>query len=104
MDYTAKIENATYAGAIVNIIEKYQDAQFVAVPYYKVAREGIESISFGDVADDGARSLADVATALLADRADTESEGYANLIEADGNYSPYTAEQLALVKKIYLAE
>ena len=89
-----------FAGAVINIPESNLDKTYCAVGYIKIGDDIYYSATYAE------RSVADVAEAAYADRAEAQSGEYTNAIAANSSvaigdtasYSPYTDAQLSELK------
>lgn len=89
-----------FEGAIVNIPESKLDTTYCAIGYVKIGDNIYYSATYAE------RSVADVAEAAYADRAEAQSGEYTNAIAANSSvaigdaasYSPYTEAQLTELK------
>ena len=89
-----------FAGSIINIPESNIDKTYCAVGYVKIGEDIYYSATYAE------RSVADVAEAAYADRAEAQSGEYTNAIaansavaiDAKASYSPYTEAQLTELK------
>ena len=97
---TEKDGNYVFEGAIVNIPESKLDTTYCAIGYVKIGDNIYYSATYAE------RSVADVAEAAYADRAEAQSGEYTNAIAANSSvaigdaasYSPYTEAQLTELK------
>ena len=89
-----------FAGTVVNIPESKLGKVYCAIGYVKIGEDIYYSATYAE------RSVADVAEAAYADRAEAEGGEYTNAIaansaiaiDAKASYSPYTEAQLAELK------
>ena len=95
--------NYVFEGSVVNIPESKLSKTYCAIGYVKIGDEIYYSSKYSS------RSVADVAEAAYADRAEAQSDAYNNAIaagsdvavDAKASYSPYTETQLAELKTKY---
>ena len=93
----------TIAGSIANIDERNYTANYTAIGYIEITAGEDTYYLYADAPQ--TRSIAQVAEAAVNDRMKTEGvEGYSNKIEdgnANGDYSPYDKDQIAILKTFY---
>ena len=97
---TEKDGSYVFAGTVVNIPESKLGKVYCAIGYVKIGEDIYYSATYAE------RSVADVAEAAYADRAEAEGGEYTNAIaansaiaiDAKASYSPYTEAQLAELK------
>ena len=94
--YGTEGEDYIFRASIVNIKGYNYTRAFVGIAYVETA----DGVIFAADYEGTARSVYEVAKALYADRQDTADDDYQ--YEIDGMYSPYTAQELAAVKTLYI--
>ena len=94
--YGTEGEDYIFRASIVNIKGYNYTRAFAGIAYVETA----DGVIFAADYEGTARSVYEVAKALYADRQDTADDYYQ--YEIDGMYSPYTAEELAAVKTLYI--
>ena len=94
--YGTEGEDYIFRASIVNIKGYNYTRAFVGIAYVETA----DGVIFAADYEGTARSVYEVAKALYADRKDSADDYYQ--YEIDGMYSPYTAEELAAVKTLYI--
>ena len=87
-------EYSSYYGSIVNLNETNLARKFSGIGYIQItyADDSVKYF-YAPYLTSYARTAEYVAKAAIADRNATQTDKYSELVEEDGNYSPYTAAQ-----------
>ena len=89
-----------FSGALAKIDSENYNLGFSAVGYITVTLGELTFTLYADYNGEAlrTRSIAYTATLAYADRTETADATHTVYVEADGNYSPYSAEALAIIK------
>ena len=87
-------EYSSYYGSIVNLNETNLARKFSGIGYIQItyADDSVKYF-YAPYLTSYARTAEYVAKAAIADRSATKTDEYTELVEGDGNYSPYTLDQ-----------
>ena len=89
----------TLAGSVANIYANHYDLAYAGCAYLKIRyTDGTVRLLYAALPENGSRTVAGVAYTAYHDRADSASAAYPYFVAADGNYSRYTAKQLAVME------
>jgi len=89
----------TFFGSIVNFKAANHGRYFSGVGYIKVTKTSGEEVYFyAPYKAASSRSASYIAQAAVADRSETGSDYYANKIEENNNWSPYTEGEITFLK------
>ncbi len=87
-----------YYGSIVALKEGNYDRDFSAVGYIKFVKGETVEYYYAKYDSSNSRSAAFVAKSAIEDREDSQTGKYAEFIQADNNYSPYSADENEFLK------
>lgn len=95
-------EYSSYYGSIVNLNENNLARKFSGIGYIQItyADDSVKYF-YAPYLTSYARTAEYVAKAAIADRSATKNDKYHEWVEEDGNYSPYTLDQLKFLQ-VYL--
>ena len=97
-----KDDYVTFFGSVVDLKPQNYSRGFSGIGYIKITTtEGEVIYYYAPYSAAYSRSAAYVAQAAIADRSETQKEGYDHRIDANNNWSPYTVSELAFLE-LYL--
>ncbi len=94
----------TFVGSVTDILENHYTLEYCAVGYCEVHIGGTAYRFYSSVVS--VHHVREIAGMAVADRSEEPADGYAHYIDdghANGAYSPYTTEQMAILKQ-FLAD